>query len=106
MDITKKTRENAVEECQLMTRLLEMLQETKHELMQENGQRRLTAWEIIHGEKQRVKDAEIVSWPFSTRLLRGGINADARNSRSFDRVAIDFLEQLADMHSPYSMIQK
>lgn len=104
MDITKKTRENAVEECQLMIRLLEMLQETKHELIQENGQRRLTAWEIIRGEKQRVKDAEIVSWPSSTRLLRGGINTDARNSRSFDRIANDFLVQLADMHSPRSMI--
>ena len=53
-----------------------------------------------------MKDAEIVSWPSSTRLLRGGINTDARNSRSFDRIANDFLVQLADMHSPRSMIQK
>ncbi|XP_033352228.1 APOBEC1 complementation factor-like [Bombus vosnesenskii] len=59
MDITKNTRENAVGECQLTIRLLEMLQRTKYELVQENGQRRLTAPEIIRGEKQRVKGAEI-----------------------------------------------
>lgn len=59
MDITKNIRENAVGECQLTIRLLEMLQRTKYELVQENGQRRLTAPEIIRGEKQRVKGAEI-----------------------------------------------
>lgn len=46
-------------ECQLTMRLLKMLQRTKYELMQENGQRRLTAPEILRGEKQRVKGAEI-----------------------------------------------
>lgn len=46
-------------ECQLTIRLLEMLQRTKYELVQENGQRRLTAPEIVHGQKQRVKGAEI-----------------------------------------------
>lgn len=46
-------------ECQLTIRLLEMLQRTKYELVQENGQRRLTAPEIVRGEKQRLKGAEI-----------------------------------------------
>ncbi|XP_076640686.1 APOBEC1 complementation factor [Halictus rubicundus] len=49
----------APDECQLTLRLLEMLQRTKYELVQENGQRRLTAPEIASGEKQRVKGAEI-----------------------------------------------
>lgn len=54
-----KTNANSVGECQLTIRLLEMLQRTKYELVQENGQRRLTAPEIVRGEKQRVKGAEI-----------------------------------------------
>ncbi|XP_016910399.1 RNA-binding protein 47-like [Apis cerana] len=54
-----KTSANSVGECQLTIRLLEMLQRTKYELVQENGQRRLTAPEIVRGEKQRVKGAEI-----------------------------------------------
>lgn len=63
MNGTKKIRgkltENTLEECQLTMRLLEMLQKTEYELVQENGQRRLTAPEIVRGEKQRVKGAEI-----------------------------------------------
>ncbi|XP_043253134.1 probable RNA-binding protein 46 [Colletes gigas] len=46
-------------ECQLTLRLLDMLQKTQYELVQENGQRRLTAPEITRGEKQRIKGAEI-----------------------------------------------
>ncbi|KAG7198107.1 hypothetical protein KM043_005528 [Ampulex compressa] len=53
-------------ECQLTIRLLEMLQRTQYELVQENGQRRLTAPEIIRGEKQRMKGAEV----FMGRLPR------------------------------------
>ncbi|OAD56149.1 RNA-binding protein 47 [Eufriesea mexicana] len=63
MNGTKKVRgrssENTMEEYQLTMRLLEMLQRTGYELVQENGQRRLTAPEIVRGEKQRVKGAEI-----------------------------------------------
>ncbi|KOC61268.1 APOBEC1 complementation factor [Habropoda laboriosa] len=36
-----------------------MLQRTKYELVQENGQRRLTAPEIVRSEKERTKGAEI-----------------------------------------------
>ncbi|CAD1468942.1 unnamed protein product [Heterotrigona itama] len=59
MNATKKIHENDIGECQLTIKLLEMLQRTKYELVQENGQRRLTAPEIIRGEKQRVKGAEV-----------------------------------------------
>ncbi|XP_054000316.1 APOBEC1 complementation factor-like [Hylaeus anthracinus] len=62
MDAQKKVKsrsEASTSECQLTLRLLEMLQRTKYELVQENGQRRLTAPEIIRGEKQRTKGAEI-----------------------------------------------
>ncbi|XP_003700956.1 RNA-binding protein 47 [Megachile rotundata] len=63
MDIVQKicarSTENVAVEYQLTIRLLEMLQRTKYELVQENGQRRLTAPEIVRGEKQRVKGAEI-----------------------------------------------
>ncbi|XP_017880507.2 probable RNA-binding protein 46 [Ceratina calcarata] len=59
--ITQKVQstENTAMDYQLTIRLLEMLQRTKYELVQENGQRRLTAPEIVRGEKQRVKGAEI-----------------------------------------------
>ncbi|XP_076276699.1 APOBEC1 complementation factor [Lasioglossum baleicum] len=63
MEVTKSMAAcnipGAPNECQLTIRLLEMLQRTKYELVQENGQRRLTAPEIVSGEKQRVKGAEI-----------------------------------------------
>nr|XP_033341971.1 APOBEC1 complementation factor-like [Megalopta genalis] len=59
MEITKSSISSAPAECQLTIRLLEMLQRTNYELVQENGQRRLTAPEIVRGEKQRVKGAEI-----------------------------------------------
>lgn len=63
MDTSEKVRAklegNTTVECQLTLRLLEMLQKTKYELVQENGQRRLTAPEIVCGEKQRMKGAEI-----------------------------------------------
>ncbi|KOX73795.1 APOBEC1 complementation factor [Melipona quadrifasciata] len=59
MNVTKKIQENNMGECQLTIKLLEMLQRTKYELVQENGQRRLTAPEIIRGVKQRVKGAEV-----------------------------------------------
>ncbi|XP_033341971.2 RNA-binding protein 47 [Megalopta genalis] len=59
MEITKSSFSSAPAECQLTIRLLEMLQRTNYELVQENGQRRLTAPEIVRGEKQRVKGAEI-----------------------------------------------
>ncbi|XP_029055938.2 APOBEC1 complementation factor-like [Osmia bicornis bicornis] len=57
--IFTKPIENIAEEYQLTIRLLELLRNTKYELVQENGQRRLTAPEIVRGEKQRVKGAEI-----------------------------------------------
>ncbi|XP_071556960.1 RNA-binding protein 47 [Temnothorax nylanderi] len=46
-------------ECQRTMRLLEMLRRTEYELVQENGQRRLTAPEVSRGERQRVKGAEV-----------------------------------------------
>ncbi|KAL0116684.1 hypothetical protein PUN28_009954 [Cardiocondyla obscurior] len=51
--------ENRAGECQLTVRLLEMCRRTEYELVQENGQRRLTAPEIARGERQRVKGAEV-----------------------------------------------
>ncbi|CAL7936521.1 unnamed protein product [Xylocopa violacea] len=59
MSVTKKVQDSTVGEYQLTIRLLEMLQKTNYELVQENGQRRLTAPEIVRGDKQRVKGAEI-----------------------------------------------
>ncbi|XP_011172104.1 RNA-binding protein 47 isoform X1 [Solenopsis invicta] len=46
-------------ECQRTVRLLEMLRRTHYELVQENGQRRLTAPEVVRGQRQRGKGAEI-----------------------------------------------
>ncbi|XP_071642859.1 RNA-binding protein 47 [Temnothorax longispinosus] len=46
-------------ECQRTMRLLEMLRRTEYELVQENGQRRLTAPEVSRGERERVKGAEV-----------------------------------------------
>ncbi|CAK9826203.1 RNA-binding protein 47 [Anthophora retusa] len=54
-----KLNQNLPGEYHLTLRLLEMLQKTKYELVQENGQRRLTAPEIVCGKKQRTKGAEI-----------------------------------------------
>ncbi|XP_078049784.1 putative RNA-binding protein 46 [Augochlora pura] len=59
MESNKSVTSSTSNECQLTIRLLEMLQRTKYELVQENGQRRLTAPEIVRGEKERVKGAEI-----------------------------------------------
>ncbi|KYQ49467.1 RNA-binding protein 47 [Trachymyrmex zeteki] len=46
-------------ECQRTIRLLEMQRRTHYDLVQENGQRRLTAPEVARGERQRGKGAEI-----------------------------------------------
>ncbi|XP_012220085.1 RNA-binding protein 47-like [Linepithema humile] len=46
-------------ECQRTLRLLEMLRRTHYELVQENGQRRLTAPEVARGEQRRAKGAEV-----------------------------------------------
>ncbi|XP_028049462.1 LOW QUALITY PROTEIN: RNA-binding protein 47-like [Monomorium pharaonis] len=46
-------------ECQRTMRLLEMLRRTRYELVQENGQRRLTAPEVARGQQQRGKGAEV-----------------------------------------------
>ncbi|XP_025073681.1 RNA-binding protein 47-like isoform X2 [Pogonomyrmex barbatus] len=48
-----------VGECRRTMRLLEMLRRTHYELVQENGQRRLTAPEVARGERQRGKGAEV-----------------------------------------------
>ncbi|XP_066599748.1 RNA-binding protein 47-like [Prorops nasuta] len=50
---------NLGDDCELTLRLLELLKQTDYELVQENGQRRLTAPEIASGEKHRIKGAEI-----------------------------------------------
>ncbi|XP_032673681.1 RNA-binding protein 47-like isoform X3 [Odontomachus brunneus] len=50
---------NVAGECRRTLRLLEMLQRTHYELVQENGQRRLTAPEVAHGRRPRGKGAEV-----------------------------------------------
>ncbi|KYM93931.1 PREDICTED: probable RNA-binding protein 46 [Cyphomyrmex costatus] len=47
------------DECQRTIRLLEMQRRTHYDLVQENGQRRLTAPEIVQGDRQRGKGAEV-----------------------------------------------
>ncbi|XP_014471559.1 PREDICTED: APOBEC1 complementation factor-like [Dinoponera quadriceps] len=51
--------DNLTGECRRTLRLLEMLQRTHYELVQENGQRRLTAPEVARGQRQRCKGAEV-----------------------------------------------
>ncbi|KAI4497007.1 hypothetical protein M0802_007955 [Mischocyttarus mexicanus] len=46
-------------ECRLTAKLLEMLKNTNYELVQENGQRRLSAPEIYRDGKEREKGAEV-----------------------------------------------
>ncbi|XP_011691582.1 PREDICTED: RNA-binding protein 47-like [Wasmannia auropunctata] len=46
-------------ECRRTMRLLEMLRRTHYELVQENGQRRLTAPEVARGQRERGKGAEV-----------------------------------------------
>ncbi|KYN20032.1 PREDICTED: APOBEC1 complementation factor-like [Trachymyrmex cornetzi] len=50
---------NLTGECQRTMRLLEMQRRTHYDLVQENGQRRLTAPEVARGERQRGKGAEV-----------------------------------------------
>ncbi|KAK2582615.1 hypothetical protein KPH14_004902 [Odynerus spinipes] len=46
-------------ECRLTAKLLEMLKNTDYELVQENGQRRLSAPEIYQEGRERAKGAEV-----------------------------------------------
>ncbi|KAF7415179.1 hypothetical protein HZH68_003668 [Vespula germanica] len=46
-------------ECRLTAKLLEMLKTTNYELIQENGQRRLSAPEIYRDGRERAKGAEV-----------------------------------------------
>lgn len=46
-------------ECRLTAKLLEMLKMTDYELVQENGQRRLSAPEIYRDGRERAKGAEV-----------------------------------------------
>ena len=46
-------------ECQVTKRLLELVTKTEYEIVQENGQRRLTAPELTFEERERIKGAEV-----------------------------------------------
>ncbi|KMQ91416.1 apobec1 complementation factor-like protein, partial [Lasius niger] len=50
---------NLFDECQRTMRLLELLQRTNYELVQVNGQRRLTAPEVTAGDWKRSKGTEV-----------------------------------------------
>ncbi|XP_014217097.1 probable RNA-binding protein 46 [Copidosoma floridanum] len=49
----------ASSECQLTHRLLELMHKTGYDLVQENGQRRLTAPELTEETRKRIKGAEV-----------------------------------------------
>ena len=46
-------------DCQVTVRLLDLVHATEYELVQENGQRRLTAPELTREHRERIKGAEI-----------------------------------------------
>jgi RNA recognition motif-containing protein len=46
-------------DCQITVRLLDLMYKTQYELVQENGQRRLTAPELTKEHRERIKGAEI-----------------------------------------------
>ncbi|XP_058788670.1 probable RNA-binding protein 46 [Phymastichus coffea] len=46
-------------ECKVTARLLDLMHKTQYELVQENGQRRLTAPELTVEQRERIKGAEV-----------------------------------------------
>lgn len=46
-------------DCQITVRLLDLMHKTDYELVQENGQRRLTAPELTREHKEHIKGSEV-----------------------------------------------
>ncbi|XP_011494115.1 PREDICTED: probable RNA-binding protein 46 [Ceratosolen solmsi marchali] len=56
---TSDTLSTVSSDCQVTVRLLDLMYKTQYELVQENGQRRLTAPELTKEQRERIKGAEI-----------------------------------------------
>ncbi|KAK0081366.1 hypothetical protein PV325_012304 [Microctonus aethiopoides] len=58
-EVSENSEESSGEQCRVTMRLLDLMHRTHYELIQENGQRRLTAPELTAEYRERIKGAEV-----------------------------------------------